>query len=679
MALRADSTLDVPEPELAVVANSAGEIVGYTVCNDMSSRSIEGENPLYLPQAKIYSGACSVATGIRPAWEVDTSDLAITMRVLRDGEIAYEGETSTARLHRTLEELVATLFEPTDFPDGAVLSTGTGIVPEMSFTLTEGDVVEIEIAQVGTLTNPVVRGREPMTWLRRRAGAARRQEEGAAVSPHRSRHHRRGAGVRSGRGHPAPPGRSPPCVPPSAPCLLRAAADALDAAADELVPLAIEESSLPEGRLTGRGRPLQRPAAAVRRRAGGGLLPRGHHRQRRRGREARAASRTCAACSCHWVRCWCSRRATSRSRSRCPAATPPPRWPRARPVVLKAHPGHPALSRRTGEVLAEALRAAGAPEGTFAVIHGMEVGTTALTDPRIKAAAFTGSVKGGRALLDIATTRAEPIPFYGELGSLNPVFVTSAAVAARGDAIADGLRRLVHARHRAVLHEARPAVPPGGPRAGGADRRRRARHRPGGDAQRPHPRGPRARARPARGPRRGAHPRARRRERRGVAPTLLATTAKELLADPDALLQECFGPTSIIVEYAGQDELLAAAEAFGGNLTATVHAEDGDAATLPPLLDVLRERTGRLVYNGWPTGVAVAWAMHHGGPYPATTASVHTSVGATAVRRFLRPVCYQDTPTGPAAGGAAGREPAGPAAADRRRADPGLTRGVTTR
>jgi NADP-dependent aldehyde dehydrogenase len=130
----------------------------------------------------------------------------------------------------------------------------------------------------------------------------------------------------------------------------------------------------------------------------------------------------------------------------------------------------------------------------------------------------------------------------------------------------------------------------------------------------------------------------------GVAPTLLATTAKELLADPDPILQECFGPTSIVVEYADRDELLAAAEAFGGNLTATVQAEDGDAPTLPPLLDVLRDRAGRLIYNGWPTGVAVAWAMHHGGPFPATTASVHTSVGTTAIRRFLRPVCYQNTP-----------------------------------
>jgi 2-dehydro-3-deoxy-D-arabinonate dehydratase len=165
VAVRADSEVDVPEPELAVVANSRGEIVGYTVCNDVSSRSIEGENPLYIPQAKIYSGSCALATGIRPAWEVDPADLAITMKVVRDGDLAFEGETSTARLHRTLEELVEVLYAPTDFPDGAILSTGTGIVPELSFSLAEGDRVDIEIAQVGTLSNPVVRGREQLAWL----------------------------------------------------------------------------------------------------------------------------------------------------------------------------------------------------------------------------------------------------------------------------------------------------------------------------------------------------------------------------------------------------------------------------------------------------------------------------------------------------------------------------------
>jgi 2-dehydro-3-deoxy-D-arabinonate dehydratase len=166
VAVRADSVVDVPEPELAVVANRFGEIVGYTVCNDMSSRSIEGENPLYIPQAKIYSGSCALATGIRPAWEVpDAADLAVTISVLRGGEVVFSGETSTGRLHRPVEDLVAALFEPTDFPDGAVLSTGTGIVPELSFSLADGDRVEIEIAQVGSLSNPVVRGREAMQWL----------------------------------------------------------------------------------------------------------------------------------------------------------------------------------------------------------------------------------------------------------------------------------------------------------------------------------------------------------------------------------------------------------------------------------------------------------------------------------------------------------------------------------
>jgi NADP-dependent aldehyde dehydrogenase len=425
--------------------------------------------------------------------------------------------------------------------------------------------------------------------------------------------------------------------------LLRAAADALDAAAGELVPLAIEESSLPEGRLTGE---VARSSGQLRLFAD--ALEEGSYLEviiDSADPDAKPVPRPDL------------RRMLVPlgpvlvfAASNFPFAFSVPGGDTASalaagsPVVLKAHPGHPALSRRTGEVLTEALRAAGAPAGTFAVIHGMEAGTTALTDPRVKAAAFTGSVKGGRALLDIATTRAEPIPFYGELGSLNPVFVTPAAVAARGDAIAEGYVGSFtlgtgqfctkpgllfvpegHGLDERIADSVRGTAPAGmlsdRIREGHAHERDRLEgigavrtlvHGAEGDA--------------------------------GVAPTLLATTAKELLADPDALLQECFGPTSIIVEYTGQDELLAAAEAFGGNLTATVHAEDSDAATLPALLDVLHERTGRLVYNGWPTGVAVAWAMHHGGPYPATTASVHTSVGTTAVRRFLRPVCYQNTP-----------------------------------
>jgi len=166
VSLRGDSALNVPEAELAVVANGEGEIVGYTACNDMSSRSIEGENPLYLPQAKIYTGSCALATGIRPAWEVgDPLDLGIELTVTREGERAWQGRSSTASMVRTPEDLVGWLFREQSFPDGVILSTGTGIVPEMAFSLRPGDVVTIAIEQVGRLANPVVEGKEGFDWL----------------------------------------------------------------------------------------------------------------------------------------------------------------------------------------------------------------------------------------------------------------------------------------------------------------------------------------------------------------------------------------------------------------------------------------------------------------------------------------------------------------------------------
>ena len=166
VGIRADSGHDVPEPELALVVNAHGEIVGLTVCNDMSSRSIEGENPLYLPQAKVYAGAAALATGIRPAWEVpDPTGLAITLVVGRGETEAFAAQTSTAQLARPLQELVDYLFAANAFPDGAVLATGTGIVPELDFTLLPGDIVEIDIEEVGRLVNRVEVGKEPFAWL----------------------------------------------------------------------------------------------------------------------------------------------------------------------------------------------------------------------------------------------------------------------------------------------------------------------------------------------------------------------------------------------------------------------------------------------------------------------------------------------------------------------------------
>jgi 2-dehydro-3-deoxy-D-arabinonate dehydratase len=156
IGIRADSAVSVPEPELAVVCNADAEIVGVTICNDVSSRSIEGENPLYLPQAKVYSGACALGPAIVPAWELpDLRALAITAAVHRGGAVAWHGQTSTARLHRDLPDLVAYLYRHAGFPHGAVLSTGTGLVPELDFTLEQGDEVRIDIDGIGTLVNTV--------------------------------------------------------------------------------------------------------------------------------------------------------------------------------------------------------------------------------------------------------------------------------------------------------------------------------------------------------------------------------------------------------------------------------------------------------------------------------------------------------------------------------------------
>jgi 2-dehydro-3-deoxy-D-arabinonate dehydratase len=176
IAVRPDSAVTVPEPELAAVVTATAEVFGYTVCDDVSSRDIEGENPLYLPQAKVYAGSCALATGIRPAWEVpDPSALGIDVRVNRAGATVFEGSTTTARMHRSVPDLVAHLVAAQDFPAGAVLSTGTGIVPGLDFTLLEGDVVEVTVEQVGTLTNPVgtLAAARAAGALRIPAGAAR--------------------------------------------------------------------------------------------------------------------------------------------------------------------------------------------------------------------------------------------------------------------------------------------------------------------------------------------------------------------------------------------------------------------------------------------------------------------------------------------------------------------------
>jgi 2-dehydro-3-deoxy-D-arabinonate dehydratase len=166
ISVRQDSKINVPEPELALVLNAHGETVGYTVCNDVSSRSIEGLNPLYLPQAKVYLGACAVGPAIRPAWEVDDPyQLGIHMRIDRVGTTIWEGRSNTAELRRKFPDLTQYLRREEMFPDGVILSTGTSLVPELPFTLETEDTVRIEIEELGVLESRVVGGRQHMQWL----------------------------------------------------------------------------------------------------------------------------------------------------------------------------------------------------------------------------------------------------------------------------------------------------------------------------------------------------------------------------------------------------------------------------------------------------------------------------------------------------------------------------------
>jgi 2-dehydro-3-deoxy-D-arabinonate dehydratase len=156
IGVRADSPWNVPEPELGLVLNATGEIFGYVVGDDVSSRSIEGENPLYLPQAKVYDRSCALGPGIVPAWAAPPAPFDIALRVQRGDAIGFEGSATTASITRRFEDLAAWLMAALTFPVGVVLLTGTDIVPDESFTLRAGDVVTIDIPGIGTLTNPVV-------------------------------------------------------------------------------------------------------------------------------------------------------------------------------------------------------------------------------------------------------------------------------------------------------------------------------------------------------------------------------------------------------------------------------------------------------------------------------------------------------------------------------------------
>lgn len=320
------------------------------------------------------------------------------------------------------------------------------------------------------------------------------------------------------------------------------------------------------------------------------------------------------------------------------------------PVLLKAHPGHPRTSAATAALVHEALTEAGASPGVFASFTGREAGVTVLRDPRVKGAAFTGSVRGGRALFDIAGSRPVPIPFHGELGSVNPVVVTRAALAERRDEIAAGFVGSY------TLGSGQFCTKPGVlllPRDAGAVEAIAARVRSGAALpmlSTPIAEGYRRRINQVAGSESaqilvdGTVSTTGPDERPQASPCLFTVASvEEFLADADNLLEECFGPSAVIVQYDTEDEAVRLLERLDGSLTITFHTGDGETAALPALVELAQAKAGRVLFNGWPTGVAVALAQQHGGPYPAATTAT-TSVGPHAVERFLRPVTYQDAP-----------------------------------
>ncbi|GGK54479.1 hypothetical protein Ppa06_13050 [Planomonospora parontospora subsp. parontospora] len=315
------------------------------------------------------------------------------------------------------------------------------------------------------------------------------------------------------------------------------------------------------------------------------------------------------------------------------------------PVIVKAHPLHPETSELTLAALQEGARRAGLPEEVVQLVHGHEAGIALVTSPLVKAVGFTGSTAGGRFLHDLAKSRPEPIPFYGELGSLNPLVVTPGAAARRTGEIAAGLSA------SATLGAGQFCVKPGlvlAP-AGAGLVEAMAGHFAGlgpqvllGDGIRERFEEGAAAREAVPGLRVAAAGQAGQGTRQ-VAARLL-TGPVSALDDSELLMEECFGPATVVLTYDDEDELVEALAAAPGNLTATLHSEPEEEKLAARLVAVMRDRAGRLVFDGYPTGVAVGWAQEHGGPYPATTEPTTTSVGAAAVFRFLRPVVYQDCP-----------------------------------
>lgn len=306
------------------------------------------------------------------------------------------------------------------------------------------------------------------------------------------------------------------------------------------------------------------------------------------------------------------------------------------PVIVKAHPAHPGTSELVGLAISEAVKSCELPEGTFSLLYdaGNEVALALVRHPLIKAGGFTGSRAGGRALFDAAMSRPDPIPFYAEMSSVNPVIILPGALRERHDQIAAGLHGSV------TLGAGQFCTNPGLILlAEGAD----GFINKLGELMTGTPEHTMLTPAISMNYKNGVASRTNHAGVETVGGALFKTDCVRFLASPE-LAEELFGPSTLVVTYKGRQQLIELVEKLEGQLTATIHGAEDDLLAYKDVVRLLETKVGRLVFNGFPTGVEVGHAMVHGGPYPATSEGRSTSVGTRAIYRFARQVCFQDFP-----------------------------------
>jgi alpha-ketoglutaric semialdehyde dehydrogenase len=318
-------------------------------------------------------------------------------------------------------------------------------------------------------------------------------------------------------------------------------------------------------------------------------------------------------------------------------------------VVFKGHPAHPGTSELAAGAIRRALESCNLPAGTFSLLHGWshDVGIALVRHPLVRAVGFTGSLRGGRALCDVAAARPEPIPVYAEMGSINPVFLLPSAAAQGGDAIAQGLSQAITMGVGQFCTNPGVVVGmQGDPLDTLAARLAEKLEGMSGGVMLYEQLSTGYASAVARAEANGARrlaPNARSEGMAHTRPSLLRVDASHFLADP-ALREEMFGPVSMIVAASDAAELERVAETMEGQLTATIHGSPDELREHSRLVEILQRKVGRLLFNGYPTGVEVGHAIQHGGPYPASSDSRSTSVGTSAITRFARPLCFQNFP-----------------------------------